>query len=246
MQADDTTRRVFLASAGAAMVGLAGCSGSDDSGDGAGGGGDGPDSTANGSTPAGGEGQTATPAKSDSETGPNCSLLAGDPTAFDAAGTPFVFTFDYVDAWTVQDPLEGPGGRSQGITSPVVRVDGEAESAGVRIGQRFEPLTAAQVDDEIADAVSGDFSPFEVVYELDYADETVRVVGFPDAELAVYRFWLPHDGLYYPVEVDVLSSILNRDEEGQQVLLCLDEIQTMVETVRTTLRPNPETTIESV
>jgi hypothetical protein len=248
MQPNGPTRRAFLAGTGAAMMGLAGCAG--DGGDASPGAGtptpDSSDPDPTGDTPTGSSGQTATPDSTGSGAGPNCASLTGQPTAFDAADTPFVFTFDYVDSWTVQDPLEGPGGRNQGVTSPIVRVDGETESAGIRVAQRFDPLTATQVDEEIADSVSGEFSPFEVVHEQEYAGETVRIVGVSDAELAVYRFWLPHDGQYYPVEMDVLTSILRFDEQNRQVLLCLDAIQTATETIRTSLRPNPETTIETV
>lgn len=245
MQLNGPTRRRFLLGTGAAMAGLAGCSGGGDDGgtdDTA----DEPDPSTGGGTPTGNGSQTATPDGSTDGSGPNCASLTGQPTAYDAADTPFVFTFDYVDSWTVQDPLEGPGGRNQGISSPTVRVDGETESAGIRVAQRFEPLTAAGVEEEINSAVSGEYSPFEVVHEIAYAGETVRIVGFPDAELAVYRFWLPHDGQYYPVEMDVLTSILRLDEQNRQVLLCLDAIQTATETIRTSLRPNPETAIDSV
>lgn len=247
MQSDRTTRRRVLLGAGAAMAGFAGCSGSDDNGSDTTG-----SDSGDGSMSAGGEGTAdaggdgaATPTTGNGPE-PNCTRLAGQPIPYGTASTPFVFTFEYVDSWTVGEPLEGPGGRNQSITSPTVTVDGEPEGAGIRVAQRFEPLTASQVDEEIADAVSGDFSPFEVLHELEYAGETIRVVGFPDAELAVYRFWLPHGDRYYPTEIDILTSILRLDEDGRQELFCLDAIQTATETVRTSLRPNPETTIDSV
>jgi hypothetical protein len=240
------------------MVGLAGCSGGGEptdgnaGSDGSGGGGE----TTATSTSDGGSatsGQTASggdaTATANDSPDPNCNLLTGQPTEYDAAGTPFVFTFDYIDSWTFQDPLSGPGGRSHGLSSPVVSVDGETESAGIRIGQRFEPLTAAEADEQVADATSGEYNPTEIVHEIEYDGETIPIVGFPDAELAVYRLWLPYEGtetVYYPVEIDVLSSILRLDDENKQELLCLDAIQTATETIRTSLRPNPETTIEDV
>ncbi|MEF8870888.1 MAG: hypothetical protein V5A41_04590 [Haloarculaceae archaeon] len=248
MQRSETTRRLFLLGTGATVAALAGCSGSDSDG-----GGEDPDGESGPTTDTGEPTATSEPSADDgsgttpnNSPAPDCTRLTGQPTGYDAADTPFVFTFDYVDSWTVGTPLEGPGGRSQAVTSPIVSVDGEPESAGIRVGQRFEPLTATQVDAEIADAVSGQYSPFEVVHELEYAGETVRIVGFPDAELGFYRLWLPHEGQYYPVEIDVLSSILRFNDQNEQELLCLDPIQTATETVRTSLRPNPATTIDSV
>lgn len=181
---------------------------------------------------------------------PNCARLTGSPATYDAAGTPFVFTFDYVDSWTLADPLEGPGGRSQGITSPVVTVDGEPESSGIRIGQRFEGVTAAAVDDWIADATAGASNPASVLYEQEYDGETVRVVGIAAEEsVPIYRLWLPHgpagDRRYYRVEIDVLTSILRVGDDGTD-LLCLEETLAATETVRESLRPNPDTTIGEV
>lgn len=233
-----TRRQVLAGAAGTGATMLAGCSG----GDSIDGGADDEAGTA-----------TATPttaAGPGSGPDPNCDRLLGSPTEYDAAGTPFVFTFDYVDTWTVQDPLEGPGGRSQGITSPRVTVDGEIESAGIRVGQRFEPLTATEVDEQIADATSGQYNPTEVLDAQEYDGETVRIIGIAAAEsVPIYRLWLPHgpagERLYYPVEIDVLTSILRVGDDGTD-LLCLEETLTATETVRGSLRPNPDTTIESV
>ncbi|MFC7131701.1 MULTISPECIES: hypothetical protein [Salinibaculum] len=254
MQRTPATRRRFLGVAAATMGVLAGCSGGDVPADGSSGDGGNGDSTTTPSASGESEAERATAtgdatATPDDSPDPNCRRLTGEPTAYDAAGTPFIFTFDYVDSWNVEDALEGPGGRSQGVSSAVVTVDGETESAGIRVGQRFEPLTATEVDEEVADATSGDYNPAEVVREVTFAGEPIPVVGFPDAELATYRMWLPYEGaenVYYPVEMDTLSSILRRDDEGEQVLLCLDGIQTMTETILTSLRPNPDTTIEEV
>jgi hypothetical protein len=126
-------------------------------------------------------------------------------------------------------------------------VDGEPESAGFRIGQRFEALTADGVDTEIADMTGGDANPAEVVRELEYDGETVRLVGFPHNDLALFRLFLPHgsggDRAYYPVEIDGLTSIL-RIEDGERSLLCLSEIQAVTDRIVDSLRPNPESTID--
>ncbi|WP_257297470.1 hypothetical protein [Haloarchaeobius sp. FL176] len=73
--------------------------------------------------------------------------LAGQPTPSDPSGTPFIFAFDDVDSWAVPAALQGPGGRRQGFSSPMVSVDGEPESAGIRVGQQSQVLTAAGVDE---------------------------------------------------------------------------------------------------
>ncbi len=235
---------------------LAGClgggGGSGVDGDGTqAGGGDGSGGGGASTTQAGGGGEAG--GESTTDDGPNdspdpdCTRLTGQPTPYDTAGTPFIFRFDYVDSWELPEALQGPGGRSQGISSPVVTVDGETERAGIRVGQPFEALTATAVDENISDAVSGEYTPFAVVRELEYAGETVRVVGLPDAELPSYRFWLPHgaDGTqYYPVEVDTLTSILRTGEEGADRLLCVESTVAAVETIVTSLEPNPETTID--
>lgn len=73
---------------------------------------------------------------------PDCDRLTGDPVPYDASDTLFVFSFDYIDSWELAAPLAGPRGRTQGITSPIVTVDGERESAGIQIVQSAEALSA--------------------------------------------------------------------------------------------------------
>ena len=73
--------------------------------------------------------------------------LAGQPTPSDASGTPFIFAFDDVESRAVPAALQGPGSRRQRFSSPMVSVDGEPESAGIRVGQQSQVLTAAGVDE---------------------------------------------------------------------------------------------------
>lgn len=216
----------------AAAVGVAGCSGGDSS---TAEGGDSKSTTS-------GNGDASGDSGPDDSPDPDCSRLAGSPTPYDTSGTPFVFAFDYVDSWEVDDPLQGPGGRTQGVSSPIVTVDGETESAGLSLGQKFEPLTAAEVDEAIDSSTGGDYAPAEVRHEQSFGDETIRIVGFPDATIPYYETWLPYDGSYYHLTMTLLTSIL-RTEEGE---LCLDETVAGIETVRESLRPNPGTTIEEV
>ena len=248
-----TTRRRVLALAGVTTAtSLAGCLGG---GDGSGGGGgtqpDGDESGGGGATttqgPGGGE--STTDAGPNDSPDPDCTRLDGQPTAYDASGTPFVFQFEHVDSWEVQEPLQGPAGRSQGISSPRVSVDGEPESAGIRVGQSFEPKTAEEVDEAISGAVSGDYNPFAVVREIEFDGETVRVVGLPEAEIPSYRFWLPHGSgtrSYYRAELDALTSILRTGEDDADRTLCVAQTVAAVETIMTSLAPNLDTTIDEV
>ena len=226
----------------AAATGLAGCSG----------GGSDADSPANDDTGGTSPGTTAgtggagTPNDSP---GPNCGRLTGSPTPYDVSDTPYVFGFDYVDSWTVDDPLEGPGGRIQGIASPMVSVDGSTESASVSVGQRFDPLTAAEVDEAVADRTSGDYAVAEVLDEQEFGGETVRFVGFADAALPYYETWLPYgggDARYYPVTLELRTTIFRLDDDNVARELCVDATVEGIETVRRSLRPNPDSTIDEV
>lgn len=108
----------------------------------------------------------------------------------------------------------------------------------------------AESEETIADATRGDYARASVVHEQEYDGETVQVVGLEGAELPIYRLWLPHGSggqrLYYPVEMDTLTSIVRLDDENRTVTLCAEATLTAAETIRTSLRPNPDTTIESV
>lgn len=180
---------------------------------------------------------------------PNCARLTGSPTAYDVGGTPFVFGFDYIDAWTVDEPLEGPGGRVQGISSPTVTVDGSTESASVAITQQFDPLTAAEVEEAVADSTGGEYARAEVVDEQQFDGETIRFVGFTTTVLPYYQTWLPDgddEARYYPVTLELRTTILRLDDDNVARELCVDASVEGIETVRRSLRPNPESTIAEV
>jgi len=228
-------RKLLLGMTTAAATGLAGCSG----------GGSGDDSPA-GDDGAGSSPGTTTPADSPD---PNCARLTGSPTPYDVSGTPFVFGFDYVDTWAVDDPLEGPGGRVQGIASPTVTVDGSTESASVALSQQFDPLTAAEVDETVDDSVSGDYARAEVVDEQQFDGEPIRFVGFTGTVLPYYQTWLPYGddaARYYPVTLELRTTILRLDDDNVAQELCVDASVESIETVRRSLRPNPDSTIAEV
>ncbi|QSG04392.1 hypothetical protein HSR121_0031 [Halapricum desulfuricans] len=178
---------------------------------------------------------------------PDCSRLAGDPVPYDGSDTTFVFSFDYIDSWELTEPIVGSRGRTQGITSPVVTVDGERESASIQVIQSADPLSASEVDSEIAAGTEGQYARFEVVSEQEFDRETIQVVGISDTDPSFYQMWLPHGPAdrrqYYSLTINTLTSILRLNEDNQSVTLCDDPVHTAAETVRESLRPNPDTTI---
>lgn len=90
---------------------------------------------------------------------------------------------------------------------------------------------------------------FEVVGEIEFDGETVRLVGLPDAQIPSYRFWLPHGTgprSYYRAELDALTSILRPGEEDPNRTRCVEETVAAVETIVDSLGPDPETTIDEV
>jgi hypothetical protein len=251
------SRRRFVIGATAAAATLAGCTGNETA--------DGDNSGDGGSVDAPDSGSTETPSASqepvetaagESESMPgnspdlDCSRLTGNPVPYDASDTLFVFSFDYIDSWELADPLAGPGGRTQGITSPVVTVDGERESAGIQVIQSTDALSASEVDSEIASGTESQYARFQVVGEQEFDGETVRVVGISDSDSSFYQMWLPYGPAdqrqYYSLTVNTLTSILRMNEDNESVTLCNDPVYAAVETVRESLRPNPDTTIEEV
>ena len=245
------SRRQLLLGAAVVTSGLAGCTGGGEPAGGGDAGGAGPQTSTPTPAASGGAGTPTTDSGGGGSTpndspDPNCALLEGSPTPYDATGTPFVFTFDYVDSWELQDPLAGPGGRIQGISSPVVTVDGETESAGLTVGQKYEALTAAEVDERITDATSGDYARYVVAEEQEFGSETVQFLGFADADIPFYQTWLPHgdgEARFYQLQLMLNTSILRLDEDNVAQELCLEPTVAGIETVRGSLAPNPDSTI---
>ncbi|MDS0221441.1 hypothetical protein NDI54_08775 [Haloarcula sp. S1AR25-5A] len=239
-----TSRRTLLrAFAAAATFGLlAGCSGSETD--------DGDDDQAEtdaesaGETPTSGGGSNTTPDTS----GSSCAGIAGDPAPFETAGTPFVFSFEYPGTYTVAEPIAAPTGRSQPFESPAVTVDETTGSATLRVTQFYTPRPASAVETFINDRVGDSNGPFAVVGEQEYDGEALSVVGTAGADsLPLYELHLPYavDGTrnYFRTGIEITSSLVEYDDEGDQILFCLSELDEAATTVLDSLRPNPETTI---
>ncbi|WP_267643625.1 twin-arginine translocation signal domain-containing protein [Haloarchaeobius amylolyticus] len=175
-----------------------------------------------------------------------CQPMTGSPTPYDVAGTPYVFAFDYVDSWTVEDPLDRTGARIQRIVSPALTSEGATSSATVRVGQSFEPVTASEAEAEVEAAIDREDSS-GVAYEDEFGGEAVRFVAFPNVDVNSYTAYLPYgDGekRYYAFSLVTFLDIENY--EATNVAQCTDAVNVATQTVRGSLVVNPETTIDQV
>ena len=226
-----TRRRLLLATA-AALTATAGCSG-----DGTGGG--------DGDT---GSGNTPTPtATADDPTTPACASWQGAPTRYDASGTPFVFSYDYVETWNLSEISDDPRGHLQRLTSPPVG-DNDVTMT-VRISQSPTPLTVADRDEEIQYLLGLDSEPRVVVDELTYDGESLRVLGLHEADVSLYQpgytVFLPHGTgaarRYYSVGTTAFGSVQVDDDDLEACVAAVDDAQSMV---IASLEPNPATTFD--
>ncbi|MEF8977116.1 MAG: hypothetical protein V5A21_12895, partial [Halapricum sp.] len=168
------------------------------------------------------------------------------------SGTPYVFAFDYPETWTVGDPIPGQSGRFQQITSPKVSVDGDARTATVRIGQSSPSLSTSEVEAEKDELMTREADPLAVVDEQAFDGETIEVLGLPDVPPSnyspAYLLFLPYGSggsrEYYPTSIVTYSDIYGLEDEERDA--CNARIRTATETVRNSLQPNTETTIETV
>ncbi|MFC7229615.1 hypothetical protein N0B31_19610 [Salinirubellus salinus] len=239
---DLSRRRVLLASA-AAATGLAGCTGG---GAPSGGGTSSPTATPTATatstptatdSPTPTESATASPGPADSF----CAPLDGSPTPFDVAGTPYVFAFDYVDSWSVGEPIEQSNGRYERLESPVLRSENGESSATIRVGQSFDALTAAEAESFVQDQIDREDST-GVAYEESFGGETVRFVEFPNVDVNSYVFVLPYgdgEARYYPTSI---VTFLDGGGPGQTVSRCPDAVDAATQTVRASLTVNAEST----
>lgn len=233
MALDTSRRRLLAAFAGAAGAGLAGCLGRSD-----GGASDGTSSPTAVPPTASGSG-TTTPADGD----PFCRPLTGSPTPYNTAGTPFVFTFDYVDSWTVEEPFRNGGSLAQRMVTPTLSTDGG--DATVRVAQGLSPVTAATAAEDVQ-YVRDRQDDNGVTYETEFNGETIEFVEFPNAAVNSYYTHLPHgDGeeRYYRFSIVTILDTVGSD---RNIGDCTDAVNTATQTTLESIAPNPETTVEEV
>ncbi|MCT9098145.1 hypothetical protein [Haloarchaeobius sp. HME9146] len=244
----DSTRRRFLLRAGAAAAvsGLAGCT-SDSGGSPEGDESDTQTATATATdtaTATATETATDEPATTASQAASFCQPITGSPTAYEVADTPYVFAFDYIDSWTVEDPLDRSNARIQRIVSPELTSEGSASSATVRVGQSLEAVTASKAESEIEAAIEREGSS-GVAYEEEFNGETVRFVEFPNVDVNSYTTYLPYgdgDARYYAFSLVTFLDIGNSNVEN--IGDCTDAVNVATQTVRGSLAVNTESTID--
>lgn len=245
---------MLLAAAAAGVTGLAGCTG-----DGPGSGGeaigtptptatrtstaaptDSPTPTATESpTPTGTEAAADTPAGASEF----CAPVAGSPTPFDVSGMPFVFAFDYVDSWSVGEPIEQSSARYERIESPTLTSGDGESSATIRVGQSFEARTKAEVEEYIQETLDA-YEGSTIAYEEEFNGETVPFVETSNAGLNSYGTYLPYgegDRRYYTCSVVAYNEVAGGD---RTIADCSDLVRAATETVRGSLTVNTETTID--
>lgn len=227
---DSSSRRRFLATLGAgAAAGLAGCGGEQSAAG---------DSTGGGSTP------TPEPTTT-AATDPFCDPLTGAPTAADTAGTPFVFTFEYVDSWTLEEPFVAGGSRARRIVSPELTSEDGVSSATVRVAQSLEPVTAATAEANLAEQMELTETN-GITYETEFNGETVEFAEFPNVDVRSYTAYLPYGGgeeRYYSVGI---VTFIEGGGPGRNIGDCTDAVDANTLTVRDSLAVNPETTIDEL
>jgi hypothetical protein len=232
----DTTRRRFLASmAAGTVVGVAGCFGGDGSADG----------DAAGSTATSTATDTTTPTAAASSD-PFCAPLTGTATAYDTAGTPFVFSYDYVDSWTVEEPFTNGGSRAQRVVSPTLtNADGDESDATVRVAQSLSPVTADEAA-ETTQFLRDNQEDNGVTYETEFNGETVEFVEFPNVDVRSYNTHLPYgdgEARYYSFSI---VTLLDGGGPGQNISRCTDAVNVATRTTLDSIAPNHETTIDEV
>lgn len=253
MSPDLSRRRILLAAAAAGVTGLAGCtSGGQPSG---GGDADGtptatatatvtanPTSTATATddpTPT----EVATENTAPTEASDFCAPIAGSPTPFDVSGMPYVFAFDYVDSWSLGEPIEQSSARYDRLVSPVVSGENGESNATIRVGQSFEALTKAEAEQGIQDTLDA-YDSATIAYEETFDGETVQFVQTSNAGLYSYAAYLPYgegERRYYFFSVVAYNENAG---QGRDIGDCSDQVNVATETIRGSLTVNAETTID--
>lgn len=186
---------------------------------------------------------TATPAESVG----TCAPWTGGTTPYEVAGTPFFFGWDHVSSWTPEGITQYSRGSFVRFISPSVGEDDFALT--LRVSQDNVALTAAERDEEIEARLNFEAEPNEVVDEITYDGETVRVLGTVEEEYPFYQpglaVFLPQgsgeDRRYYGVGA-VLYDGMAVAEADQQA--CISAAEAAQSAVIQSLAPNPDTTFE--
>ncbi|MUV89261.1 hypothetical protein GJ629_04570 [Halapricum sp. CBA1109] len=246
-----TRRRFVLGTVGVTAV-LAGCSENETPTDGDDTDRDDEESTPTPERPTSSSTTTQTAGDETTPEGPQsvCAPLAGSPTAYDVSGTLYVFAFDYPETWTIGEPIPGQSGRFQQITSPPVSVNGDPRTATVRVGQTVPALSASEVEAEKESLTTRDVDAFAVVDEQTFDGERVDVLGFPDIPPSsyppAYTLYIPYGSgdsrEYYRTSIVTYSDVYGLEDQDSDA--CNELIRSGTETVRRSLRPNPETTVD--
>lgn len=238
------TRRQLVLGATAATAALTGCLGGGSSAET----GDDPGDAATT------EPQTATPTDTPapttttpSESTAFCAPWEGQTTPYDSAGTPFFFDYDYVETWTPEGITDYSGGHFVRFSSPPV---GDDEfSLTLRVSQFDRAFTAAERDEEVEYFLNFEAEPREVVDEITYDGESLRVLGLAEEEVSYYQpglsVLLPYgsgsERRYYPVGVVLFDGLSVPDGERQACIAAAEAAQSAV---IESLTPNPDTTFE--
>jgi len=238
MPGNTSRRRLLAALAGGVSAGLAGCFGGSDDG-----------TTGSASTPTAAT-TTATAAAASTPTGAStnafCDPPTGSSTRYDTAGTPFVFSYEYVDSWTVEDPFGNAVSRAQRVVSPTLtNAAGDESDATVRVAQSITPVTADAAAETIQ-FLRDNQEHNGVTYETDFNGETVEFVEFPNVDVYSYNTHLPYgDGeeRYYSFSI---VTLLDGGGPGQNIGRCTDAVNAATRTTLESIEPNPATTIDAV
>lgn len=224
-----------------ATVALAGCvsSGSDQGP---------PGTTGSEPTGAGSTSTTAAPATTAGESGAACATWEGATTPYDSSDTPFFFDYDYVASWTPEELTNYSRGHFVRFTSPAVGEDDFTLT--LRVSQSGTAFTAAERDEEVEYFLDFEAEPREVVGEVTYDGETLRVLGLADVGdyyqpgLSVF---LPYgsgsDRRYYPVGSTLFGGLGVAEADRPACIAAAEAAQSAV---IQSLAPNPETAFQPV
>ena len=259
-----TNRRTYLKAIGAGalatgIASVAGCLGAEaEKRNGSGGdsgssadtnnaqeGGEKPDAPTETSNDGGSGGPVSEPAK--------CDVLKSNLTAYDTAGTAFVFAFDYPSEWEQPEivGVDESGGDVEWWQSKSFKDKDESmtgtNEVQLKLVQEYDAVTPAKVSKDLNELTTESDSfdrTWEEIEELDFAGETVRVMATFESDYSHYALYPPHEGSgsgseYYPVS---FSTFFLRDSENP----CTNTVRELSNGMMRSFRPNPDSIIEEM